>query len=56
MLQQLPAKLQAEIAMHVHFDTLRKVRIFQDCEEGLLGELVLKLKLQVGVNVKVAYT
>ena len=24
-----------------------KVRIFQDCEQGLLGELVMKLKLQV---------
>lgn len=47
VLQTLPAKLQAEIAMHVHFDTLRKVRIFQDCEAGLLAELVLKLKLQV---------
>ncbi|KAE9553379.1 hypothetical protein FO519_003389 [Halicephalobus sp. NKZ332] len=47
VLQILPDKLQAEIAMHVHFETLRKVRIFQDCEAGLLAELVLKLKLQV---------
>lgn len=46
-LQVLPYKLQAEIAMHVHFETLRKVRIFQDCEAGLLAELVLNLKLQV---------
>uniref|UniRef100_A0A914YBR3 Cyclic nucleotide-binding domain-containing protein n=1 Tax=Panagrolaimus superbus TaxID=310955 RepID=A0A914YBR3_9BILA len=46
-LSVLPDKLQAEIAMHVHFETLRKVRIFQDCEAGLLAELVLKLKLQV---------
>ena len=38
---------QAEIAMHVHLDTLKKVRIFQDCEKGLLADLVLKLKLQV---------
>lgn len=43
----LPRKLQAEISMHVHFETLRKVRIFQDCEAGLLAELVLKLQLQV---------
>ena len=28
-------------------DTLKKVRIFQDCEKGLLVDLVLKLKLQV---------
>lgn len=34
--------------MHVHLDTLKKVRIFQDCEKGLLADLVLKLKLQVG--------
>uniref|UniRef100_A0A7E4WC21 Cyclic nucleotide-binding domain-containing protein n=2 Tax=Panagrellus redivivus TaxID=6233 RepID=A0A7E4WC21_PANRE len=46
-LKVLPDKLQAEIAMHVHFETLRKVRIFQDCEAGLLAELVLKLELQV---------
>lgn len=28
-------------------DTLKQVRIFQDCEPGLLEALVLKLKLQV---------
>ena len=28
-------------------DTLKKVRIFQDCEKGLLVDLVLKLKIQV---------
>lgn len=47
---KLPAKLQAEIATHVHFETLKKVRIFQNCEAGLLSELVLKLKLQVSYN------
>ena len=39
--------LQSEIALHVHLDTLKKVKIFQDCEKGLLTDLVLKLKLQV---------
>ncbi|CAL4199032.1 unnamed protein product, partial [Meganyctiphanes norvegica] len=47
VLQSLPDKLKAEIAIHVHLDTLKQVRIFQDCEPGLLVELVLKLKLQV---------
>uniref|UniRef100_A0A8C9D637 Cyclic nucleotide gated channel subunit alpha 3 n=1 Tax=Panthera leo TaxID=9689 RepID=A0A8C9D637_PANLE len=44
VLKSLPDKLKAEIAINVHLDTLRKVRIFQDCEAGLLVELVLKLR------------
>merc|ERR1719278_2293872 len=47
VLEMLPDKLKAEIAIHVHLDTLKKVRIFQDCEKGLLVDLVIKLKLQV---------
>ncbi|KAL0994244.1 hypothetical protein UPYG_G00119760 [Umbra pygmaea] len=47
ILKNLPNKLQAEIAINVHLDTLKKVRIFQDCEAGLLVELVLKLRPQV---------
>ena len=33
VLAMLPEKLKAEIAMHVHLETLKKVRIFQDCEK-----------------------
>ena len=47
ILKSLPDKLHAEIAIHVHFETLRKVQIFEECEVGLLEELVLKLKPQV---------
>uniref|UniRef100_A0A915PEP8 Cyclic nucleotide-binding domain-containing protein n=1 Tax=Setaria digitata TaxID=48799 RepID=A0A915PEP8_9BILA len=47
VLKVLPDKLQTEIAMQVHFETLRRVRIFQDCEAGLLAELVLKLQQQI---------
>ncbi|KAK7919123.1 hypothetical protein WMY93_010407 [Mugilogobius chulae] len=47
VLRSLPCKLRAEIAINVHLDTLKKVRIFQDCESGLLVELVLKLRPQV---------
>lgn len=46
----LPDKLKAEIAIRVHMDTLKQVRIFQDCEPGLLEALVLKLKLQVSIK------
>lgn len=47
VLKNLPDKLKAEIAINVHLETLSKVRIFQDCEAGLLVELVLKLQPQV---------
>lgn len=47
ILQLLPDKLHAEIAIHVNFDLLSKVSIFEQCEAGLLEELVLKLKPQV---------
>lgn len=43
----LPEKLRAEISIHVHLETLRRVTIFQDCEPGLMVELVLQLQLQV---------
>lgn len=47
ILANLPQKLCIEIASYVHLETLKKVNIFSDCEEGLLKELVTKLKLQV---------
>lgn len=36
-----------EIAMNVHMETLKRVHVFQDCEPGLLEELVTKLTLQI---------
>jgi cyclic nucleotide gated channel alpha 3 len=44
ILNLLPYKLRAEIAIHVHLDTLKRVEIFQSTEAGFLNELVLKLK------------
>ncbi|XP_067889062.1 cyclic nucleotide-gated channel alpha-4 [Heterodontus francisci] len=47
ILQMLPDKLRAEVAVSVHLQTLRKVQLFQSCELGLLEHLVLKLQSQV---------
>ncbi len=47
ILNLLPDKLHAEISIHVNFELLSKVSIFEQCEAGLLEELVLKLKPQV---------
>ena len=47
ILSKLPDTLSAEIAIRVHYDTLKRVAIFQDCEPGLLVQLILKLKLAV---------
>ena len=56
VLGMLPDKLKAEIAIHVHLETLKKVRIFQDTEKGLLVDLVLKLKLQVNDGLSLNFT
>ncbi|NP_001301083.1 cyclic nucleotide-gated cation channel alpha-3-like [Limulus polyphemus] len=40
----LPDKLKAEIAIHVHLNTLKQVEIFQNTEAGFLCELVLRLR------------
>lgn len=47
ILESLPDKLHAEIAIHVHFETLQRVKIFEQCEASFLEELVLKLAPQV---------
>ena len=47
VLNSLPDKLKAEIGIHVHFETLKKVDFFEQCEQGLLWELVLRLRTQV---------
>ncbi|XP_075772732.1 cyclic nucleotide-gated channel alpha-4-like isoform X2 [Pelodiscus sinensis] len=47
VLQHLPERLRAEVAVSVHLATLRKVQLFQTCEQSLLEELVLKLRPQV---------
>lgn len=43
LLQHL-VSFQAEIAINVHLDTLKRVEIFQNTEAGFLCELVLRLR------------
>ena len=47
VLAMLPEKLKAEIAMHVHLETLKKVRIFQDCEKVTIPPFKLMKRLWV---------
>lgn len=47
VLDVLPENLRKAIAMNVHMETMKRVHVFQDCEPGLLEELVTKLKLQI---------
>ncbi|KAI1298174.1 Cyclic nucleotide-gated cation channel alpha-3 [Halotydeus destructor] len=42
--KEFQAKLKAEIAIHVHLDTLKRVEIFQNTEAGFLCALVLRLR------------
>ncbi|XP_043914052.1 cyclic nucleotide-gated cation channel alpha-4 [Protopterus annectens] len=47
ILQHLPDRLRAEVAVNVHLQTLSKVQLFQNCEISLLEQLILKLKPQI---------
>uniref|UniRef100_A0A1I7WUX9 Cyclic nucleotide-binding domain-containing protein n=1 Tax=Heterorhabditis bacteriophora TaxID=37862 RepID=A0A1I7WUX9_HETBA len=43
----LPPRLQGQIAVNLHMETLKKVELFKQCEPGFLYEVVLRMKQQV---------
>ncbi|KHN75721.1 cGMP-gated cation channel alpha-1 [Toxocara canis] len=47
VLETLPTRLQGQLAVHLHMDTLKRVELLQDCEPGLLYELVLRLQFHM---------
>ncbi|CAL8103036.1 unnamed protein product [Calicophoron daubneyi] len=44
LFETLPIKLKSDLAISVHFHTLNKVSLFQNCERALIYDMVLKLK------------
>ena len=40
----LPPKMRTDVAMRVHYRTLMKVKLFRNCDPGLVKDLVVLLK------------
>mmetsp|Transcript_42657 Transcript_42657/g.109858 ORF Transcript_42657/g.109858 Transcript_42657/m.109858 type:complete len:993 (-) Transcript_42657:1305-4283(-) len=43
----LPDALRTEVLMHLHGTMIRELQVFQECEEGFLRSVVMRLKPQV---------
>ncbi|CAB4070198.1 CNGB1 [Lepeophtheirus salmonis] len=44
ILEFLPLKIRTDVAMRVHYKTLSKVKLFRNCDLGLLKDLVVLLR------------
>ncbi|VDO94451.1 unnamed protein product [Soboliphyme baturini] len=47
ILSVLPKNLRSELSIAIHLHTMAQVKLFQDCEPGLMAEIVVRLKLQI---------
>ncbi|KHJ80522.1 cyclic nucleotide-binding domain protein [Oesophagostomum dentatum] len=47
LLDVLPPRLQGQIAVNLHMETLKKVELFKHCSAGFLYEVVLRIKQQI---------
>ncbi|WKY06763.1 hypothetical protein Q1695_006723 [Nippostrongylus brasiliensis] len=47
LLYVLPPRLQGQIAVSLHMETLKKVELFKKCSAGFLYEVVLRIKQQI---------
>lgn len=41
----IPRRLQGELALHLHMETLKNVELLRDCDPSILYELVLRLTM-----------
>lgn len=46
-MDSIPRRLQGELALHLHMETLKNVELFRDCDPSILYELVLRLTLHI---------
>lgn len=49
-MESIPPRLQGELAIHLHMETLKKVDLFVGCDESLLYELVVNFKFYLTLN------
>ncbi|CEF69614.1 Cyclic nucleotide-gated olfactory channel [Strongyloides ratti] len=44
IMEFLPSRLYGQLAIHNHMKIISQVKLFQDCESGILYEIILRLK------------
>ncbi len=44
ILAHLPLKMRIDVAMNVHYKTIKNAKLFHGCDPGLIKEIVAKLK------------